>query len=242
MAASDGGGTSLPIRDLGDERLADQVRSDACPLCLTRDAAVSRYLEVVLDESVNDLSFRARLDRGRGFCRRHSRDVLDASRDAGGLLGGAILLGAGLRVRLTELDALPRQSGRGVRHALALARTPPECPVCEQVATAERHAVDSLLAKLEDDAWRGAVASAAFCLDDLLILWEAATRSGTRHWAAVSHAQLARIRDTAERLGSFAHHSSFDRRHLQTDAERRAPTEAARLLGGSGAPVERSRA
>jgi hypothetical protein len=222
---------TLPIRDIGDAKLADQLQQGGCPLCRVREDAAQRFLDAVLWESVNDVGFRARFARGRGFCRRHSTEVLAKSRAEGQLTGGAILLGAALRVHLSEVEALlARRRGRS---EVARARKPADCPVCEQMSIAERAASETLIGKLEDPAWTSAVASTELCLEDLLVIWQVALQRGSTAWPAVATIQVTRIRDLADRLDGLAHHSSFDRRHLQTDAEGLAPEEAARFLGGS---------
>ena len=109
---------------------------------------------------------------------------------------------------------------------------PAACPVCVQVAVADRIALGRLLARLAEPAWRSALAAAELCLDDLLRLWAAAIERRDVSWPGVATAQLERIEELAARLEAFAHHSSYDRRHLMTDAERSASGEAAAFLGG----------
>jgi hypothetical protein len=232
-------GPRLSVTSIGDVHLAALLDSTDCPLCAVRADAARRYIASILWESVNDVGFRARLASGRGFCRTHARQILADARAAGsGTLGAAILLSAALRARLEEVARLPLGRGaraRGAERAIGLAAVAPDCPVCEHVAVGQRIAVDSLIDHLDDPDWRSRVASARFCLDDLLELWSTAVRSRQPWWDEVAGAQRARLHDVADRLDAFAHHSSFDRRHLMTDAERASADDAALILGGSGA-------
>jgi hypothetical protein len=232
------GAGRLPVRSIGDVRLAAILESLGCPLCSVREDAARRYVDTVLAESVNDVGFRARLAAGRGFCRPHTRQVLEANRaSGGGTLGTAILVASTLRVRLGELASLPptrRARDRRARMSVANAARPPDCPVCEQMGIDDSIAIDALIDGLDDPAWRSALAGAEICLDDLLALWARALERGVAGWAPVATAQLERLGELADRLEGFAHHSSFDRRHLMTDAERAASDDGVRFLGGTG--------
>ncbi len=153
----------------------------------------------------------------------------------GGSLGSAILMAAVIRRRLAELAALPPLKGRRVAKRLAAASEPPDCPVCDQVADSMASAVDQLATLTADPEWRTALEAAEFCLDDLLLLWRAATRSSlpAEAWESIGQAQLARIGALGDRLEAFAHHHSHDRLHLMTDDERAATRKATRFLGGA---------
>jgi hypothetical protein len=226
-------GSSLPIEGLGDIGLADILGQPGCPLCRLRRDSADRYLRALLWEGVNDIGFRERLSAGRGFCRRHAHETLAADRaQSGGSLGSSILLGSKARGRLAELRRLPMNRTRRAREAVRTAGQPAACPICEHVAAAERMAVDRLLARLSDAQWRGALASAELCLDDLLRTWAAATDSRNADWPEVATTQLERVERLIARIDSFAHNSSHDRRHHLTDAERGAVDEAAAFLGG----------
>jgi hypothetical protein len=226
-------GGGLPIQHIGGVGLADAVTATGCPLCRVRHDAARRYLESLLWENVTDITFRKRLAAGRGFCRAHVHELLAAERTrGGGSVSTAILLAAALRARLAEIERLPSKSGARSR-AFEQARRAPQCPVCESVASNEADAVSALADRSGEPSWAAALARAEFCLDDLLLLWSTAAERGAPGWPKIAAAQLARLRALGERLDSFAHHSSYDRRHLLTDEERSASNEAAALLGGS---------
>jgi hypothetical protein len=231
--ADSSAGSPLPIEGIGDMGLADLLGQPGCPLCRLRRDSSDRYLRALLWEGVNDIGLRERLSAGRGFCRRHAHEALAADRaQSGGSLGAAILLGSMARGRLVELRRLPTNRTRRTREAVRTASQPPACPVCEHVATAERMAVERLLARLSDPRWREALAASELCLDDLLRTWAAATDGRHAGWPEVAAVQLQRIERLIERLDGFAHHSSHDRRHLLTETERTAADDAAALLGG----------
>jgi Family of unknown function (DUF6062) len=223
---------NLAARDLLDSRLAEILAAGGCPVCRYRNRSAQRFIAAILAESVNDRGFRRDLDRARGFCVAHTHDVLAADRrESGGTVAAAILFGATAAVRGAKLDAAAAQRGRARTSRLAAARRPPDCPACAEAGVAEGHAVARLLERTADDGWAAALGTAELCLDHVLAL--AAAGSATPSWARVEERQRARIGELRERLTSFAHHSSHDRRHLVTDEERRSADEAARLLGGT---------
>jgi hypothetical protein len=222
----------LPIHDIADGRLADAFGLAGCPICRYATRSAGRFVEGMLDESVNDRGFRAELDAARGFCRRHSREVLAANRrHSGGSLAAAILFAAIARIRKRELDGISSERGRSRSQRVVQARHAPACPVCAQAAIAETTAAARLVELAREPAWAEAMGSAGFCVDHLLILM---SRGGTSpEWRAVEASQIARIERLRERLDGFAHHSSQDRRHLMTAEERTSADEAATLLGGT---------
>ena len=223
-------------RGLGDDRLADLLVADGCPVCGFRSQASRRYLGTVLRESVTDRTIRAELDEAGGYCRRHSRELLAADRDeSGGSLGTAILYGSIVRRRLAVIDAIAAVPRRRIRPSVVAARRPPACPACRAVGSA----VDGAFARIAELAteadWAAALAEAEFCLDDLLVLWEAAagaSRDGDDPWPAILAGQRARIAVIERDLVGFAHHSSHDRRHLKSAPEEASIERGRRLLGG----------
>lgn len=230
--------TGLPGRSAADVRLADAFGAPGCPLCRERARAEAGYLASVLAESVNDVAFREALDAGRGFCGRHAGMLLEIDRGTAGSLGAAILLRATLLPRLAELEATNRARGwRRSRRAAESAR-PPACPACERVAAADAGHVDGVVRLADDPVWAEAEANAPFCLDHLVALAAVRPSDG---WPAVEARQLDRLRRLRDLLAGFAHTSSHDRRHRQTEAQQAAVTEAAAMLaGGTGAVSRRT--
>ena len=225
----------LPARSAADVRLADAFVAPGCPVCVELARTDAQWLESILAESVNDILFRQALDRARGLCRRHAREVLEADRRRAGSLGAAILLRATLVARLGELESVHRAQGRTRSRRAEQAGRPPSCPGCAREAATLSWIAGAIVRLAAESAWSSAVGTAPFCLDHLvLLLRERATSPG---WADAETRQLERLRDLRDLLEGFAHTSSHDRRHLQTDAQRAAVDAAADLLAGDAARV-----
>ncbi len=219
----------LPARSGADIHLADAFERPGCPICRELDRGEAAYLESLLAESVNDVGFRATLDAARGFCATHSRAILASDRRRSGTLGAAILLRATLLTRLRDLEAAHVARGRSRSRRLADAARAPACPACVRIARNADGLLDGLAAQVADPAWATAIEAAPFCLHHLLALLARRPASGS--WGDVEERQLERLRDLAELLGRFAHASSHDRAHLQTDEQRASVDAAAGLLG-----------
>jgi len=222
--------TRLPARSGADIHLADAFEAPGCPLCRELDRAESTYLESILAESVNDVGFRGTLDAARGFCAGHARAVLDADRRRSGSLGAAILLRASLLARLRDLEAVHAARGWNRTKRLAEAARPPACPACARLARNRAGLLDGLAHLVADRAWAAAVSAAPFCLEHLTGLL--ARRPATDAWGDIETRQLERLRDLRDLLERFAHASSHDRAHLQTDAQRASVDAVADLLAG----------
>jgi hypothetical protein len=220
----------LPARSGADVHLADAFGLPGCPLCRELDRTEATYLESILSESVNDIAFREALDTARGFCAVHARGVLAADRRRSGSLGAAILLRATVMARLRDLDAAHAANGRARAKRLAEAARPPACPACVRLARNDAGLLDGLALLVADPAWASAMAAAPFCLEHLLALLARRPVNGT--WGDVENRQLERLRELRDLLDRFAHASSHDRSHLQTDEQRASVDAAADLLSG----------
>ena len=229
----------LPARSSADVHLVEAFEAPGCPACNDLDRTEAAYMESILAGSVNDVAFRAALDAGRGMCASHSRAVLDADRRRSGSLGAAILLRAILLSRLRDLDGVRTATGRTRARKLSEAARPPDCPACARLARSEAGLLDGLAALMADPAWSAAVESAPFCLEHLVGLL--ARRPVTGSWSEVESRQLERLRDLGDLLDGFAHASSHDRAHLQTDAQRASLETVADLLAGNRGGSERNR-
>lgn len=229
----------LPATTIADVHLADAFAGPGCPLCVEVARADAQWLESILSESVNDVPFRQAFDASRGFCRRHAREVLDADRRRSGSLGAAILLRATLVARLREVEAVHASGGRTrARRAEAAAR-PPACPGCAREASTEVWLASAVVRLAADPAWSEAIASSPICLAHLVaLLGERATTPG---WLAAEARQLERLRGLRDLLEGYAHTSSHDRGHLQTDEQRVAVDQAADLLAGDTGHAGRRR-
>ncbi len=188
-------------------------------------------LDGIIGEFVLDIPFRRDLERTQGFCRRHTRELIETDRRGSGILGSSMLYSAILGRRLELVREVAGAKGRSLRTRVAAARKRPPCVACAQGATGVETAIHRLVERSGDAAWAEAVATAAFCLDDLLLVWEIARDDPA--WAPIGRRQLDRLEEMRVRLDGFADHSAHDRRHLLTDRERQAADEAAALLGGA---------
>ena len=222
----------LPVRNLSEVAVADLLLEPGCPVCREAALRAARFIESMLWESVNDVGFRRTLDAARGFCRRHTVQMLLWERSrSGGSLGSAILFGAVLAVREGETVGIHGSSGRARTRRMAYARRAPACPVCGDVAGAQEAVIGNLLRLAPDPEWREALSAAPFCFDHLLDLMARST--STEPWRAIEARQIERLTAMRGRLEAFAHNSSYDRRHLITDDERHSIDDVAGLLGGS---------
>jgi len=229
----------LPARSAADVHLADAFDGPGCPVCAELARTDGQWLESILAESVNDIPFRQALDSARGLCRRHAREVLDADRQRAGSLGAAILLRATLMARLREIEAVHAARGWTRSRRVDEAARRPACPGCAREATTMAWIAGAIVRLAEDEAWSSAVGAAPFCLEHLvLLLRERATSPG---WVSAEARQMERLRDLRDLLEGFAHTSSHDRRHLQTEQQRAAVDAAADLLAGDTAKTGEER-
>ena len=220
----------LPSRDLVDVRLAAAIALGGCAICAVRTRSERATLDAIIAERVLDIGFRAGLEREHGFCRRHAAGLLEADRQASGVLGSAILFGAMVERRAAALrDALDGR-GRGRRQRLAAASKRPLCIACGQGASGVEIALARLVERSADERWAAVMLEIPFCLDDFTALLVLA--GDTASFAPIAAHHIDRLDDLRRRLDGYAHHSAHDRRHLLTDDERAATDEAARLLAG----------
>lgn len=222
---------TLPAHDLVDVRLSAALGEGGCPVCVVRARSEQAMLDGIIGEFVLDIPFRRDLERTQGFCRRHTRELIETDRRGSGILGSSMLYSAILGRRLELVREVAGAKGRSLRTRVAAARKRPPCVACAQGATGVETAIHRLVERSGDAAWAEAVATAAFCLDDLLLVWEIARDDPA--WAPIGRRQLDRLEEMRVRLDGFADHSAHDRRHLLIDRERQAADEAAALLGGA---------
>ena len=230
----------LPATTVSDVHLADAFAGPGCPLCAEVARADTQWLESILSESVNDIPFRQAFDAARGFCRRHARETLDADRRRSGSLGAAILLRASLAARLRDLEAAHAAGGRTRARRVEAAARPPACPGCAREAATDAWLASAVVRLAADPAWAEAAGRAPFCLDHLVAL--VGERGGSPGWVAAEARQLERLRGLRDLLDGYAHTSSYDRRHLQSDEQRAAVDATADLLAADTGRRGRRRA
>jgi hypothetical protein len=229
-ATGDYGSDGLPSRDIVDVRLAAAIKLGGCAVCAVRARSERATLDAIIAERVLDIGFRAGLERDHGFCRRHSAELLEANRQASGILGSSMLFGAIVGRRAAALREALGARGRSRRRRLAEAGRRPPCIACGQGASAVEIALARLVDRSTDPAWAAVILGIPFCLDDLTALLAAAGDDPS--FAPIAQHHLDRLDDLRRRLDGYADHSAQDRRHLLTDEERAAADEAARLLAG----------
>jgi hypothetical protein len=229
-STTSGASAKLPARDLVDVRLAAAIELGGCAVCAVRARSERATLDAIIAERVLDIGFREGLEREHGFCRRHSAELLEANREASGILGSSMLFGAIIERRLAVLREALRVRGRARRQRLVAASQRPPCIACSQGASAVEVALARLVERGADPAWAAAMLEIPFCLDDLTALLMAAGDQAP--FSPIAEHHLDRLEALRGRLAAYADHSAQDRRHLMTDEERAAADEAARLLAG----------
>jgi len=151
----------------------EALDSPGCPVCRLGLRAVSRHLDALSYEGVNDPRARAELRAARGFCRQHAWQFAEEVRDG---LGTAIIYrdvaGELLRVLLggADRDLRPRTSPALLASRLAQQQ---ECPACRLLDQSSRRYLDTLAGHLGDEAFRRRyLASGGLCLPHLTMALE----------------------------------------------------------------------
>jgi len=150
--------------------LIEACAQAGCPVCRLTEAAVSRYLDALLYELVNDIEMRDRLRRSFGCCNAHAHQLLKM---VGASLGIGILYRDLVNTALNQLEQVKFTSARGLR-LRAVQETPailtPQdgCPACAYHAEKEKRLLTIMLDSLNDERVRTALqASAGLCLPHL---------------------------------------------------------------------------
>ena len=114
--------------------LVEAFSERGCPICRIVEAALLRYLDLLIHENVNDVQFRAELREAGGFCVDHGWWLVDRVR--GAALGTAIMYRDvlhALDLRLAGGSAgksiLPAGRRRG-GSTWRVGRTDHGCPLC----------------------------------------------------------------------------------------------------------------
>ncbi len=151
-----------------------------CPICCLAARGVSRSLDGLSHESVNDPGVRTELRAARGFCNFHAWQFVEQVRDGLGtaIIYADLLEDAVTRLRMTSTshtsvrDRLARGwRGRGTGGPARLAgRLAPvaACPACIVLEQRTRAQIDTLLAHGDSDEFRGYYTrSTGLCLPHL---------------------------------------------------------------------------
>ena len=227
--------------------IIDACAEPGCPLCRCLLAESRRYLEALLHEGVTDVETRRRLRLSWGFCNWHTWMLAEI---AGSTFGAAIIY-EDLVIRLLRRTGDPgpgaRPPGwlgsfRGRRRRATLAdlwKRRTACPACTDAAAAEARHLDTLLARVDDEALRDAYAlSDGLCLPHLV---GAVERGHDNAEALVSRTRQAWAR-VGRDLSAFVAKHDHRQRQPFTEAEAAARARALELLAGAPGVFGRSRA
>jgi uncharacterized protein DUF6062 len=196
----------------GHHRLVEACARPGCPLCGCLQELAARHLAAVLAEHVTDPVTRARIAAAGGFCAAHAATLRETPEAA---LGTAIVYQVLVEEACGWLEATARAVGapegrsrwrtlvgRG-RRARSVPRSGRErCPVCVELAAAERRYLDGLLAGLAEPELGGAyAASDGLCVPHLeLALARAAPGPAVMRLVALSREKLRALADDLRRF------------------------------------------
>lgn len=156
-------------------QVLDALGQEGCPVCRLGLRAVSRHLDVLSYENVNDPRTRSELRAARGFCNWHAWQFAEEIHDG---LGTAIIYRDIIGELLDVLGARRQRS----RWGGALSRAPDfpraladrlapqqECPACRCLRQSSGRYLDTLIAQIPESAFRARyLASDGLCLPHLL--------------------------------------------------------------------------
>lgn len=116
--------------------LIDAMREErGCPVCFLLDRYISRYIDNLLYENVNNKDIRDKILTSRGFCREHSKRILEY-RYKGYALGIAIIYKDLIESYLEGLN-----NGR---------ITPGRCFICEVSDDMESRLLDEIIKGIKE--------------------------------------------------------------------------------------------
>jgi Family of unknown function (DUF6062) len=228
----------------GRAGLVEACARPGCPVCACLREVAARHLGAVVAEHVTDPLTRTRLTEAWGFCAAHAaalREIPDAA------LGTAIVYQGLVERACRWLDATAaavethdgRRSWRSLvghrRRGWRLGSAPrprrERCPVCVELAAAERSHLDALLASLGDAELDQAYAgSDGLCLPHLeLALARDGSRPGTARLVALTREKLRALADDLRRFVDKHDHRA---KPSFTDGEARAWRLALQLVAG----------
>lgn len=212
-------GTAFEIRDA--------LREPGCAICQLALRSVVRLIKSIAYEQINDVDFRDRLRRARGFCNPHAHLWL---REARSVLGTALIYRDLLATVLREIDSLsdPPRLLRGLRGRAADLGV---CPACQAQLAAETRYLEALLDTLADDSEVLAAldASDGLCRRHTL----AALRTGSGAAAHVARRTRRTIETLLEDLDEVIRKEDYRfRDEPRTDRERTAPARAVAFSSG----------
>jgi len=164
--------------------LIDTLAEGGCPVCRLATRSVSRYLDILSYENVNDVDLRATIREGIGLCNRHAWQFIDGTRTP---LGTAIIYRDLIRTLQQRTTAELRSSDGPSEHLRGLLPAR-RCVACGALAMMVKDCAHQIQQSWADPAFRAALAeSEGLCWAHLLATLEA-DRFG-RRWQALLAAQ-----------------------------------------------------
>jgi Family of unknown function (DUF6062) len=223
-------------RDATAFEAREALGAHGCAVCRLALRSVSKLLQSIAYEQVNDLALREQLRRGGGFCNPHAHQWLA---EAHSVLGTALIYRDVLQAAIRALDkAEPNgQRSRLFGGLLGSTQQSTPCPACQAQLEAETRYLKALLAVLAADvgARHALEASDGLCRRHTL----AAIRSGGE--GATHVAQRARdiVDALIDDLDEVIRKEDYRFRHEpRTDAERSANSRAINWAAGAEGLVE----
>lgn len=228
--------------------LRDACGEPGCPICRLTLRAVSRFIERVDYEYVNEPDVRAKVERTWGFCNTHAQQWLRE----GHVLAVALVY-EGILTRLRSeverartsgqnglLSGVGARIGRRKRDPLDYLHPGGVCPVCRERDDAEVHLIRVLgegLAQTADDARVAFRASDGLCLPHLRLAMSLLSDTGSG--AVVREAALGYQERLRGQLREIARKHDYRFRDEPSGEERGAATRAVAHVTGLPGIVDR---
>ena len=139
---------------------------EGCILCRLAGKSMHRYLETWKDELFTDVTIREELRHSKGFCHRHTWQLVD--------MGAVISLAQAYRDVLSDaMEQLEHDNDTRKRHWFEAKAEPTLCPACQQQAKIEARLVSSLREALAEPTFYAQFsASSGLCLSHFQLVSE----------------------------------------------------------------------
>jgi hypothetical protein len=228
---------SASPRDSAVFELRDALGQGGCPVCRLALRSVSRAIQSIAYEQVNDIALRKQLRTAGGFCNAHAHQWLREARSA---LGTALIYRDVITAALRELQASVGQNGqrggllRGLFGIADRASVEAACPACQAQFEAEARYVEALvvLAAAEADALHTAHATCRRHTAAAARLGGPGAEAVVRHTRETMQALLEELDEVIRKEDHRFRHEP------RTQGERTAPGRAVAWAAGSEGLVE----
>ena len=171
--------------------LKDAFREKHCPICYLARKAVSRYLDNLLYEGVNNPGLRKVLRGSHGFCEKHFWQL--------------VTFGDGLGISILSKDLLEtihQHWGEDPKSLIKEEKPKEECPACNIWNQNERNYSTLFVEQIDDFFLTFEFKhSFGFCLDHFRIIYRSVQDSKTREALLVY--ERGKIENISKELGEF---------------------------------------